>query len=130
MVTYGPPSVAGEKQSLLAKHDVLNHRYVGLLSIGILLICEHCWSMGYFHVFLPSFNTHCLTQIFTFSGGVECLRETGRESYVKHVMLLNVWLENKKTTSINDSLYNDGDSSIVMVHKKTHHMDKSKDLKS
>ena len=82
-----------------------------LLSIGILSICEHCWSMGYFHVCVPSFNTHCLTQIFTFSGGVECLRETGRERYVKHMMLLNAWLENKKTTSINDSLYNDGDSS-------------------
>lgn len=92
-----------------------------LLSIGILSICEHCWSMGYFHVFLPSFNTHCLTQIFTFSGGVECLRETGRESYVKHMMLLNVWLENQKTTSINNN-WMMVIHRIVMVHKKAHHI--------
>lgn len=112
MVTYGPPSVAGEKQSLLAKHDVLNHRYVGLSivywhTLDLRALLEY----GILPCLCCKFNTHCLTQIFTFSGGVECLRETGRESYVKHVMLLNVWLENKKTTSINDSLYNDGDSS-------------------
>ena len=124
MVTYGPPSVAGEKQSLLAQHDVLNHRYVGLSmvywhTLDLRALLEY----GILPCLCSKFQQHCLTQIFTFSGGVECLRETGRESYqyVKHMMLLNVWLENQKTMSINNNLMMVIDQ-IVMVHKKAHHI--------
>lgn len=45
MVTYGPPSVAGEKQSLwqnMMRSTIAMTDH--LLSIGILSICEHCWS--------------------------------------------------------------------------------------